>query len=255
MTDHEKIPWKRLTVEAAAIVASILLAFSIDAWWENRSLSQDEVESLTLLQRDLNISITQLSDFSFYAESAAKAALRAYANLSADGPYDRDSIHNDLLFVDRKSLKLPNAAYTELLSTGNLRVIRNRAMRDAIINFYEYVEFNELVVEKNNDSVLDRQLQGQYYENGLLLPHLDDPLDTDILKDVYVKMNKQLGKEFKHRLDPMWSFQPDSQEWRSLRSVLLNAANNHGIGQEVAEELIVEAKKLESEIQAWLGAR
>lgn len=31
MTNSEKIPWKRLTAEAVAIVVSILLAFSIDA--------------------------------------------------------------------------------------------------------------------------------------------------------------------------------------------------------------------------------
>ena len=34
MTDTQNIPWKRITVEAAAIVASILLAFAIDAWWD-----------------------------------------------------------------------------------------------------------------------------------------------------------------------------------------------------------------------------
>ena len=36
MTGPQIIPWKRPTVEAAAIVASILLAFAIDAWWEER---------------------------------------------------------------------------------------------------------------------------------------------------------------------------------------------------------------------------
>ena len=37
MTTAHAIQWKRLFVEAIAIVASILLAFSIDAWWEERS--------------------------------------------------------------------------------------------------------------------------------------------------------------------------------------------------------------------------
>jgi hypothetical protein len=32
MSESRKIAWKRLSVEAAAIVASILLAFVIDAW-------------------------------------------------------------------------------------------------------------------------------------------------------------------------------------------------------------------------------
>ena len=36
MADTQLIPWKRISVEAIAIVASILLAFAIDAGWEDR---------------------------------------------------------------------------------------------------------------------------------------------------------------------------------------------------------------------------
>ena len=41
MAEQQNIQWKRLTVEAAAIVGSILLAFAIDAWWADR---QDRAE-------------------------------------------------------------------------------------------------------------------------------------------------------------------------------------------------------------------
>ena len=40
----DKIPWKRISVEAAAIVASILLAFAIDAWWAELAEDRDEHE-------------------------------------------------------------------------------------------------------------------------------------------------------------------------------------------------------------------
>ena len=49
MTANEKIPWKRLSAEAAAIVGSILIAFAIDAWWEeqkDRELEQELLASL-----------------------------------------------------------------------------------------------------------------------------------------------------------------------------------------------------------------
>jgi hypothetical protein len=48
---NQSIPWKRLSVEAVAIVASILLAFAIDAWWNNRQSRleiQDTIENLTV---------------------------------------------------------------------------------------------------------------------------------------------------------------------------------------------------------------
>ena len=35
MRNSREIPWKRISIESAAIVASILLAFAIDAWWNN----------------------------------------------------------------------------------------------------------------------------------------------------------------------------------------------------------------------------
>jgi hypothetical protein len=43
MSNTQTIPWTRISVEAAAIVASILLAFSIDAWWSDRE-AQRELE-------------------------------------------------------------------------------------------------------------------------------------------------------------------------------------------------------------------
>ncbi len=36
MPNSNEIPWNRLAAEGVAIVLSILLAFSIDAWWDNR---------------------------------------------------------------------------------------------------------------------------------------------------------------------------------------------------------------------------
>jgi hypothetical protein len=42
----QETPWYRLIIEAFVIVGSILLAFAIDAWWEDRSERQLEQELL-----------------------------------------------------------------------------------------------------------------------------------------------------------------------------------------------------------------
>ena len=46
MSKVRDIPWPRILAEGAAIVVSILLAFSIQAWWEER---QDHVEEAAIL--------------------------------------------------------------------------------------------------------------------------------------------------------------------------------------------------------------
>ncbi|VUX55771.1 conserved exported protein of unknown function, partial [uncultured Woeseiaceae bacterium] len=49
MRNGNNIQWKRLSVEAAAIVASILLAFTIDAWWDDKKEREDERAILSSL--------------------------------------------------------------------------------------------------------------------------------------------------------------------------------------------------------------
>lgn len=46
MTDTHGIPWKRVVVEGSVIVASILLAFGIDAWWDDRQLRESDIAHL-----------------------------------------------------------------------------------------------------------------------------------------------------------------------------------------------------------------
>ena len=60
MTEHRIIPWKRIVVEAVAIVLSILLAFAIDAWWDEQKEREVEHRTLQALQRDLIASNDEL---------------------------------------------------------------------------------------------------------------------------------------------------------------------------------------------------
>lgn len=48
MSEVKNLPWKRLVAEATAIIISILLAFAIDAWWEER---EDQKSAQWLLLR------------------------------------------------------------------------------------------------------------------------------------------------------------------------------------------------------------
>jgi hypothetical protein len=63
MTGNEKIPWRRLSVEAAAIVGSILLAFAIDAWWEERQERRAEEGILDTLQKEFSANYDLLDEW------------------------------------------------------------------------------------------------------------------------------------------------------------------------------------------------
>ena len=53
MENEQIVQWKRIGVEAVAIVASILLAFAIDAWWQNRQENTSDISHLTAVANEL----------------------------------------------------------------------------------------------------------------------------------------------------------------------------------------------------------
>ena len=54
--------WRRILIEAAAIVESILLAFAIDAWWQDRAEQIVEAQYLEAMREDLVHSLELLDD-------------------------------------------------------------------------------------------------------------------------------------------------------------------------------------------------
>lgn len=60
MTDTRKVPWKRISVEAVAIVGSILLAFAIDAWWDERQVAAAQRAQMRALLEEFKEARSQL---------------------------------------------------------------------------------------------------------------------------------------------------------------------------------------------------
>lgn len=66
MKNIRDIPWAHLMSEGAIIVVSILLAFWIDAWWDDRQDREDEQAMLELLHAELELiraSTLEIQDF------------------------------------------------------------------------------------------------------------------------------------------------------------------------------------------------
>jgi hypothetical protein len=59
VTLNQKIPWKRVAIEALAIVGSILLAFAIDAWWDELR----DREDTEILLSSLHDELVQVEEF------------------------------------------------------------------------------------------------------------------------------------------------------------------------------------------------
>ena len=60
MNDDNTISWRRISVEGTVIVVSILLAFAIDASWEERNARDNELEQLIRVTQELEANTGRL---------------------------------------------------------------------------------------------------------------------------------------------------------------------------------------------------
>lgn len=128
MNTDRTIPWLRISVEGVAIVASILLAFAIDAWWDDRQRDESEQVVLQTLLDDLRVKQVLLADMSKFSEAiieSAETLLRAASNteqmLSEDSI---DRLIGDTWWVNNDAL-WDSAPMSQLVVGGNLSLITN----------------------------------------------------------------------------------------------------------------------------------
>lgn len=204
-----KIPWTRVTAEGVVIVASILLAFGIDAAWTGRGERAAEIAYYQLLDRDLTQTIEQLQDYVQYEEERAAAALQAYQALSG-GPRPSDEELSIALSVatQRRTVDLIAPAYSDMTSTGNIRLLRDRLLRDEVIRFYEAAERDYDVIARNTALYVDGLLVAALYGPGLIRgSYPGTPTAHD-----------EMG--FREPDDRVWALPTEAPDLAALRSAL-----------------------------------
>ena len=142
MTDSQTLPWKRLLAEAVAIVLSILLAFAIDAWWDNRS---DRHAEQVLLQR-LQADFTEIQSAILMIEAEHRetsAACIALMNIPEGSPvpstaeYDRMVA---LVFLTSRTFNPGMGAAAAFLNSEGAKLADNQPLADLLLSWPGLVE-------------------------------------------------------------------------------------------------------------------
>ena len=82
MQGSRPIPWARFFYENVLIVASILAAFSIDAWWDGRQEARIKAELVSMLKLDFETTRKRIAQSTALADSLND---RAAGSLKAVG--------------------------------------------------------------------------------------------------------------------------------------------------------------------------
>lgn len=110
----EWIPWKRVSIEAFVIVGSILLAFAIDASWDQRLRSADESVLLESIRADMLSNQAEIER----VDGINGRAIRSYVAFVGSSPAELGALDPDSAVVLLRRL-LPTATFTPF--DGSLR--------------------------------------------------------------------------------------------------------------------------------------
>jgi hypothetical protein len=127
-------------VEAIVVVASILLAFGIDAWWDGVRDHRRLGASLEEVLEDLTADSVELESSGDRARLGAELSLWAVENFGEPG-VSADSAARALSGLFSQDPYQPvNSGYASLRESSQLGEIEDAALRSAIIAYYETIQ-------------------------------------------------------------------------------------------------------------------
>jgi hypothetical protein len=133
---------RRLVVEALVVVASILVAFSLDAWWSERAERRTEAAHLRALRSDFEQNVSRLKVLIEQEERIADASHRLLlAAISPTTASPEDSLANLLGQVFNSGRFDPlMGAYEAVVNSGGLAQVRDDSLRLVLAEFGSLLE-------------------------------------------------------------------------------------------------------------------
>ena len=163
MANTNDIQWKRISAEGIAIVVSILLAFSIEAWWSNY---QDRVEEQVILlglksefEKNLGLIETEISYRNAVIDSIL-GIFDASGTQSSLEPEVLDELIGDVTWWS--NIEYLRGAIDGLLQSGGLSLIENEELRRILAS-----------MPSRYASTTRSELNDQYTTVNVIIPFLN----------------------------------------------------------------------------------
>jgi hypothetical protein len=247
-----KVRW--FAAEIVVVVAGVLIALALNAWWQGRQDASSETIYLTLIARDLGQMVENLQNLSEVEAQQLQSGFAAYRILSGPTPSDEEkTIVSESLgrLTGRRTIHVTGATYEDLLSTGNLQLIRNRDLRNRLVAFYEEAERQFEIHNKNNTVFTDELFGEELFRRGLIYNEGRSAFSTRTRADSILQAGIAGG--YAERPDPMWSLPSEAPEWNVVRSVLLQRIRTANYSSDFARTQLEETRDLQRAVEAELN--
>ena len=189
MTATQNIPWARLAVEATAIVASILLAFAIDAWWSDREIDQWQTAQLRALRDEFSANLELLDIIVQTHDSTARSLESLISQIRDTNDTIQVTVSDAALvaLIAWRTSDISTGTLDSLLSSGKLAEIDNSDIQQSLAAWPSEVgnaQEDEILARDFVENVVVQSLLGQgvlepAYRSRPLPGDLDEEIETD----------------------------------------------------------------------------
>jgi hypothetical protein len=152
MPGSQNIPWSRVLVEGTAIVAGILLAFSIDAWWDDRQERASDIARLQGVLEELRSHEILLSEAIAAHQATVDLGYELFELLaSGQSPAEkaRTAEVMDLMYNFYR-INAPFGSLETAVSSGTIARMKNVDLASAVASWPTTIE--DLLEEQSNGS-------------------------------------------------------------------------------------------------------
>jgi hypothetical protein len=217
VVESRVIPWKRIAIEAVAIVVSILLAFAIDAWWSDRQRSNEEKSILASLYPEAQELVRLVNYIRTYTDGLRDATRRTYDASAASNTEITDAEIDQFLIEIGWHIEPSNAnapVLESLVKGGELVVVSSGELRRHMGSTMVLIDGYREEIIRDSD-----------FYNSTLLPFLQTHA---ALGQVYSLESHEPG--FPERIYPSYNLAPGQKktsnrevfESRNFQNLLLH---------------------------------
>lgn len=165
----------RLLLEGVVVVASILIAFGLDAWWADVQLTREVAEELDGIDRELEENIV-LVQFQSDMMRRKVAASRAITDIAAEGAGSLVSVPDTLLWLAIDPTPTLNASLggiDAITASGRLQAIRLPELRVRLAGLRGIIE-----------DAVEEQLVARDLQESQIRPRISASADLRPLHDI-----------------------------------------------------------------------
>lgn len=164
--------WLAVTVDMTVVLVSILLAFQIDRWAEDRRDQHLEVDYLLRLKEDLQMEIGQMDTALGYVGDRIQA-VRLLEKLVKDSSNEGISYASLPWAIEtatwRSFPQIASFVYRELQSTGNLALIQAESLRRNLAGHYTLLQNDaQIGLDQDIQHLFNRKTAGLLTSDELI---------------------------------------------------------------------------------------